>query len=127
MKIAILVFMFMAHLVDDYYLQGWLASAKQKSWWIKNAPDPLYEYDWVMALFCHAMSWSIMIMLPIMVYSLCSGIDLQWFYLAIPINLGIHFTVDNLKANQHKINLIVDQLAHFIQIYVTWLIWFLIF
>ena len=30
--IAILILMFFAHLVDDYYLQGWLASAKQKKW-----------------------------------------------------------------------------------------------
>ena len=28
--IAILILMFLAHIVDDYYLQGWLASAKQK-------------------------------------------------------------------------------------------------
>lgn len=33
--IALLIFMIFAHLVDDYYLQGWLASAKQKKWWEK--------------------------------------------------------------------------------------------
>lgn len=32
------------HIVDDYYLQGWLASAKQKSYWKENAPDKLYEF-----------------------------------------------------------------------------------
>lgn len=67
MPILILIFMFFAHIVDDYYLQGWLASGKQRSWWEKNAPDKLYRYDYKMALVCHALSWAIMIMLPIIV------------------------------------------------------------
>ena len=35
-KIFILLFMIMMHIVDDYYLQGILASMKQKSWWMKQ-------------------------------------------------------------------------------------------
>lgn len=35
-KIVILFTMIFCHIVDDYYLQGWLASAKQKSWWEKE-------------------------------------------------------------------------------------------
>ena len=80
-----------------------------------------------MALFCHALSWSIMIFLPILIYSLINNIDLQLFYLAIPINLIIHAFVDDLKANKLKINLIVDQSIHFIQILTTWLAFVLIF
>ena len=125
--IIVLIGMFFAHLVDDYYLQGWLASAKQKKWWEKNAPNPLYKFDYLMALFCHAMSWSIMTFSPIIIYSLCNSIDLNWFYLALPINLIIHAFVDNLKANKLKINLIIDQSIHFIQILTTWLIFMLIF
>lgn len=49
----ILITMIFCHIVDDYYLQGWLASAKQKSWWKKNAPDDLYKHDYLMALFMH--------------------------------------------------------------------------
>ena len=30
-KILLLLAMIFLHIVDDYYLQGWLASAKQKS------------------------------------------------------------------------------------------------
>ena len=120
MKFALLVFMLLAHIVDDYYLQGWLASAKQKKWWKQNAPDELYKFDYIMALFCHALSWAIMICLPIIIYSLIAVIDLQWFYLAIPVNLVIHAIVDDLKANKLKINLIVDQSAHFLQITLTW-------
>ena len=127
MKIALLIFMLFAHIVDDYYLQGWLASAKQKSWWEKNAPERLYSKDYIMALFCHSLSWSIMIFLPILIYSLYNQIDLNWFYLAIPINLIIHAVIDDLKANKFKINLIIDQNIHFTQIFITYTIFVLFY
>ena len=47
LKIILLLGMLFCHIVDDYYLQGWLASAKQKSWWEKNAPDELYKNDYI--------------------------------------------------------------------------------
>ena len=50
LKTILLLAMLFCHIVDDYYLQGWLASAKQKSWWKKNAPDKLYKNDYIMAL-----------------------------------------------------------------------------
>ena len=127
MKIALLIFMIFAHITDDYYLQGWLASAKTKNWWEKNAPNKLYSKDYIMALFCHSLSWSIMVFLPILIYSLYNQIDLNWFYLAIPINLIIHAVIDDLKANKFKINLIIDQSIHFIQIFITWLIFVLFY
>ena len=127
MKIALLIFMIFAYIVNDYYLQGWLASAKTKNWWKKNAPDKLYSKDYIMALFCHSLSWSIMIFLPVLIYSLINNINLNWFYLAIPINLIIHAIVDDLKANKFKINLIVDQSIHFIQIIITWVIFLFIY
>lgn len=127
MKIALLICMLFAHIVDDYYLQGWLASAKQKKWWEKNASDKLYKKDYLMALFCHSLSWAIMIFLPILIYSLCNNIGLDWFYLTIPINLAIHFIVDDLKANKLKINLIADQSIHFIQIIITWITFIVIY
>lgn len=127
MKIALLIFMIFAHIIDDYYLQGWLASAKTKNWWKKNAPDKLYSKDYIMALFCHSLSWSIMVFLPILIYSLYNQIDLDWFYLVLPINLIIHAIIDDLKANKFKINLIIDQSIHFIQIFITWLIFVLFY
>ena len=127
MKIALLIFMIFAHITDDYYLQGWLASAKTKNWWEKNAPNKLYSKDYIMALFCHSLSWSIMVFLPILIYSLYSQIDLNWFYLVLPINLIIHAIIDDLKANKFKINLIIDQSIHFIQIFITWLIFVLFY
>ena len=127
MKIALLIFMIFAHITDDYYLQGWLASAKTKNWWEKNVPNKLYSKDYIMALFCHSLSWSIMVFLPILIYSLYNQIDLNWFYLVLPINLIIHAVIDDLKANKFKINLIIDQSIHFIQIFITWLIFVLFY
>lgn len=127
MKIALLIFMIFAHITDDYYLQGWLASAKTKNWWEKNAPNKLYSKDYIMALFCHSLSWSIMVFLPILIYSLYNQIDLNWFYLVLPINLIIHAVIDDLKANKFKINLIIDQSIHFIQIFITWIIFVLFY
>ena len=127
MKIALLIFMIFAHITDDYYLQGWLASAKTKNWWEKNVPNKLYSKDYIMALFCHSLSWSIMVFLPILIYSLYNQIDLNWFYLVLPINLIIHAIIDDLKANKFKINLIIDQSIHFMQIFITWLIFVLFY
>ena len=127
MKIALLIFMIFAHIIDDYYLQGWLASAKTKNWWEKNAPDKLYRKDYIMALFCHSLSWSIMVFLPILIYSLYNQINLNWFYLILPINLIIHAIIDDLKANKFKINLIIDQSIHFMQIIITWVIFVLFY
>lgn len=127
MKIALLIFMIFAHITDEYYLQGWLASAKTKNWWEKNAPNKLYSKDYIMALFCHSLSWSIMVFLPILIYSLYNQIDLNWFYLVLPINLIIHAVIDDLKANKFKVNLIIDQCIHFMQIFITWLIFVLFY
>ena len=118
----ILVLMFFCHIVDDYYLQGWLASAKQRSWWEQNAPRELYNKDYIMALFCHSLSWSIMITLPVFVYLIVTEMFAPLMLLVIPVNIIIHAIVDDLKANKKKINLITDQLIHFVQIVLTWLL-----
>lgn len=119
--ILILLSMIFCHIVDDYYLQGWLASAKQKSWWEKNAPEKLYENDYIMALFMHSFSWSFMTMIPIIIYILASGLDLkEWIVIPYFVNMVIHCIVDDLKANKKKINLIQDQSIHIVQVIVTW-------
>lgn len=110
--------MIFCHIVDDYYLQGWLASAKQKSWWEKNAPDKMYEHDYLAALFMHSFSWSFMIMLvPTIYIVVCGG---TWSPIVFIVNLVIHMIVDDMKANKKKINLIQDQTMHMIQILATW-------
>lgn len=125
-KILLLLTMIFLHIVDDYYLQGWLASAKQKSYWEQNAPDELYKHDYIMALFMHSFSWAFMIMVVPSVYTLINttttnnaSLVIALFFL---INLCIHMVVDNSKANLKKINLVQDQLCHLVQILITWVV-----
>lgn len=117
-KILLLLTMIFCHIIDDYYLQGWFASAKQKMWWEKNAPDELYKYDYIAALFMHSFSWTFMIMLVPTIYVLLVGGI--WSPVVFVANLVIHMIVDDMKANKKKINLIQDQSIHMIQIFATW-------
>lgn len=118
-KLFILIAMIFCHIVDDYYLQGWLALAKQKQWWVQNAPDKLYKYDYIAALFMHSFSWTFMVMLvPTIKVMLFGGI---WNPLLFLGNVMIHMFVDDLKANKKQINLIQDQSIHMLQIIWTWL------
>ena len=116
MKIYIVVFLLMilGHLIADYCLQGWLAQAKQKSWWKKNAPDEKYKYDWIPALICHSIMWAIIVYLPVIYFW---GDTLRWWQYIHLISLaGWHGIIDDLKANKMKINLWQDQLLHLVQI-----------
>ena len=114
----LLLFMIFLHIVDDWVLQGKLGSMKQKSWWL-NHPEytDLYKYDYLAALITHAFSWTFMIMLPI-AYILNWQISIG-FIIAFIFNMSIHAVVDDLKANRKKINLVVDQAIHIVQIVVT--------
>lgn len=118
MKLFILFVMIFAHIVDDYYLQRILASLKQKSWWEKQENyKPLYKYDYIVALIMHAFSWSFMISLPILYFGFT-----KWIMVAILLNTIIHGIVDDLKANKGKINLIIDQSIHIVQVVITWIL-----
>lgn len=125
-KLFILVLMIFCHVVDDYYLQGILAQMKQKKWWNENAPNPLYKHDYIVALITHGFSWAFMVMLPIAI-ALDLGLALP-FWVCFGANVIIHAFIDNLKANKLKINLVVDQTAHIVQICVTYFYydWFVI-
>lgn len=120
-KTIIILSMLFLHIVDDYYLQGILASMKQKSWWEKNAPDDLYKHDYIVALIEHAFSWTFMIMLPILIAWLIGIIQVTVVEFAIMFvtNLVLHAFIDNEKANRKTINLIVDQSTHIFQIICT--------
>lgn len=92
-KICAALIMIFLHIVDDYYLQGILAKMKQKKWWEKNYPDEKYSFDYLVGLFMHAFSWTFMIMLPAML----NGYFPIWLF---GLNVIIHATVDDLKANK---------------------------
>ena len=119
-KIFILIVMVFCHTVADYNLQGWLASAKQKSYWEENAPDKMYRYDYIMALIMHSISWSSMIMFPLMIYQLYIGNSLGVTFSLFIVNIFLHAQTDDMKANVKQINLIQDQVIHLIQIVVSW-------
>lgn len=111
-----LVLMLLGHLVADYTLQGWLADGKQKSWWNKVCGGKVleqhkYRHDYIAALVCHALYWSIFICAPFH--------SSDWFLAAIILNSAVHAIIDDLKANRFKLNLIQDQLLHLGQILVT--------
>lgn len=116
-SIFIALVMIFMHIVDDYYLQGWLASAKQKKYWEENAPQKLYRYDYIWALIMHSFSWTFMIMLPIAFFErFYIGIN---FLVVFVCNLVLHAVIDDLKANKRLINLWADQTVHICQILLT--------
>lgn len=122
----VLLIMFFCHIVDDYYLQGVLATLKQKSWWDIHAKDELYQYDYIIALVEHAFSWAFMIHLPVLffMYNGKMFMNMQKLFCILFVDMVIHAIIDDQKANRHTINLIVDQVMHFMQIVITWFLYF---
>ena len=120
-KDVVLFLMIFLHIVDDFYLQGIMASMKQKSWWQKDpvGSNPKYKNDYIAALFAHSFSWSFMIMLPVMLWG-------QWEWPILIANMLTHAVIDDAKANKFQINLIQDQTYHLIQIIATWLVFVVI-
>lgn len=119
-RVYLIFFMILAHIFDDFYLQGDLKKLKQKSFWQddKNYPAGLnknkYQQDWIPALVLHAVCWAIMIHLPIIILYAASA-----FYFVIAsviINAIVHGVIDHLKCNKYKINLWQDQGLHMVQI-----------
>lgn len=125
--ICILLGMLFLHILDDFVLQSFtLSKLKQKKTWERYCHERggklenLYKDDYLVAIVIHALSWSICISLPwIFLYGSELGTVI---FIFVIVNTIIHAYVDNLKANKEKINLIIDQGIHSIQIIGTWLI-----
>lgn len=117
-----LLLMIMAHVIDDFVLQSFsLADLKQKDWWYrKGIWKGIYKSDYKCAGLIHALSWSIMISLPLLFLEDTNGVIESFLWLGIIINTVIHFIIDDLKANFKLINLWVDQGIHFIQIFLLY-------
>jgi uncharacterized BrkB/YihY/UPF0761 family membrane protein len=130
------------HIFADFNLQGLLGHFKIKTWWIKECHSTelylKYKYDYIISGIIHAFFWSCFTFLPILyltLYDVFERIEIPFignmpiFVLAIIgiiiVNTGIHYFIDDLKANKRKINLWQDQLTHVAQIGLT--IWFIIF
>lgn len=121
--IVVLFAMLFLHVVDDFYLQGILATLKQREWWKQNCDKSyeFYKYDYIVALIVHSFSWSFMVHLPLLVANYHS-MQVGFFLMIFIVNMVIHGVVDDLKANKLKINLVADQYIHFCQIVFTWII-----
>lgn len=121
MGIKILLFMLLLHVIDDFVLQPiCLSKMKQKKWWVNNGyACSLYSQDYKCALLMHSVSWSTMIMLPIMVVFVINQYILGLVFI---INVMVHYLTDDYKANKLKINLWQDQGVHLLQILITWII-----
>lgn len=123
MKAFIFLAMIFCHVLDDYKIQaGVLNNLKQKSWWKDQTPEGVpkefYEYDYIVALIMHAMSWSFMTHFPIAIYY---GFNVSgWFIISFTLNALCHAFIDDLKANRHEINLLGDQILHMVQITITY-------
>lgn len=111
----ILLSMLFFHIIGDFYLQGWLASAKQKKYWreLPNYTD-MYKHDYIVALIMHSMCWTFMIMLPIAVVNRFE-VGIGFFTLYV-VNALFHVFVDDAKANRFLFNLVQDQFFHICQI-----------
>lgn len=116
--IYIFLIMILLHIIDDFVLQPiCLSKLKQKSFWkpyVKD--DKKYKFDYKVALVIHALSWAIMIHLPLM-FIVSNEILVL---VSVAINTAIHAYIDDEKANKLNINLLEDQLIHLIQIGATW-------
>lgn len=131
MKLFIYFIMVFFHIYDDFYHQSksFLVTGKQKSWWERNCPDIMYENDYLIVLFLHAFSWSFMVHIPLIIYKLViiENLVFEPFCSSIFIHSMIHAFVDDLKANKLRINLIVDQLLHLLQMIIMCYTFFKLF
>ena len=116
--VYIFLIMILLHIIDDFVLQPiCLSKLKQKSFWetyVKD--DEKYTFDYKVALVIHALSWSIMIHLPLMVI----GVGEYSILLSVIINTIMHAWIDDEKANKLNITLFEDQIMHLIQVGATW-------
>ena len=129
-KVFILVMMVALHILEDFHLQGILASMKQKSWWKKECEklgidldSSKYRNDYIVALVVHSLENSIFIMLPVIIDNLVTTITVNpynSFYIlwaiTIILNTVAHVVIDNQKCNKNSINLVSDQIKHLLLI-----------
>ena len=125
MAVEVAILMVFCHVIADFVLQPIaLSQMKCKAWWINECSKngiafDEYKSDYIVALIMHGISWSVMILLPIM---FLMNIE-DWLLLKLfLINAGIHAFVDDQKTNRHKINLWTDQFIHIWQMLITYYI-----
>lgn len=120
----------LAHILEDFHLQGILAQMKQKSWWYdevarvsceqSDVEVPIlmkkYRYDYAASLLMHGIEWSIIIAIPAMF--ILGGCP-WWLLVIVALNAVVHASIDNAKCNRMSINLVQDQILHMCQLSVV--------
>jgi len=115
MRIYLVFFVLLAHIIDDFVLQGILAKMKQKKWWEEQPSfESKYRFDFIPALIIHGMSWAIITALPVIL--LYGRVAAPLLFVSLPINATLHSVIDHAKANLKSINLCHDQFLHLIQL-----------
>ena len=127
-KVFIFIIMILLHILEDFHLQGILANMKQQSWWQSECnklgikyESSKYKHDYIISLYIHALENSIFITLPLIIDGLIATLTINpnnclfigWVFI-IFANTVVHAFIDNFKCNNKGINLITDQLLHFI-------------
>lgn len=114
--------MVLGHILADFVLQPVaLSQMKTKNWWVeeceRNGIDfKNHNVDYLAALLMHSLSWSILILLPIMYGMHVSDVVLVDLFV---VNTAVHCIVDDLKVNRYKVSMWTDQVIHLLQIVVT--------
>lgn len=116
--VYVFLIMILLHIIDDFVLQPiCLSKLKQKSFWEPYVKDnEIYKFDYKVALVIHALSWAIMIHLPLMVI----GVGEYSILLSVILNTIMHAWIDDEKANKLNITLFEDQIMHLGQIVGSW-------
>lgn len=129
--ILIVIFsMLFLHIIADFIVQNeFMSKFKQKSKWKDACIDEFktyekadkmlkkYKFDYIPVLFVHAFSWAFITYLPLLHYVFYSKILMpETWCVFVLIQTFVHMYIDNKKCNKFEINLIVDQLLHFLQI-----------
>ena len=138
-EIVLFLLMLLAHIVEDFHLQGKMADMKQKQWWhnqifanVRGITDAdardrelkeglrKYGYDYIPVLILHGFEWAICVSIPVMFYT---GFELSSDYIFMLVLMAlVHSAVDHLKCNKLRINLVQDQIVHIAQVIVLWAI-----
>lgn len=134
MAIKLILMSLLLHFLADFTLQGCLADMKQRRWWTRTIVKeydntfgtvPLVDrlikltrHDWLCALLCHSVFWSIATFSPLL--WLCAS--QRTIVIVCLVNVLVHAVIDHLKCNRYLINLTIDQLLHLSQILATYLV-----
>ena len=131
MILLVILSMLFLHIIADYAVQNeFMARFKQKKEWyiedlrlnnnrsneVRRFPKK-YEYDYIVVLFVHSFSWAFITFIPMLHYVFYTKtLGIEAWCIWIIIQTLLHMFIDHQKCNRFKINLIIDQLLHFLQI-----------